>query len=76
MVRNGPDVATALCPECGKRIWLLEAARYGPGAEPEILDGPDPVKFPHCGKIQSVPAKGIRYTRCNVMNLACRPAAP
>jgi hypothetical protein len=59
-------VATALCPECGKRIWLLEAVRHRPGAEPEIFDGPDPVKFSHCGKMQRVPANSIRYTRSNV----------
>lgn len=56
-------VATAVRPERGKRIWLLEDVRHLPGAEPEYFDGPDPVRFSPCGKAQGVPANTIRYTR-------------
>jgi hypothetical protein len=59
-------IATALCPQCRMRVWLLDAKRFIPGAEPEVFEGPDPVTFPHCGKTQSVPAASIRYKRSNV----------
>jgi len=59
-------IATALCPQCRMRVWLLDATRYIPGAEPEVFDGPDLVTFPHCGKTQSVPAASILYKRSSV----------
>jgi hypothetical protein len=59
-------VATAICPECRMRVWLLDAVRYIPGEEPETFDGADPVTFPHCGKTQAVPAASIRFKRTSV----------
>jgi hypothetical protein len=59
-------IATAVCPECKELIWLLGAAMYIPGSEPEIFEGPDPVAFTCCGKIQSVPAASIRFKLSSV----------
>jgi len=59
-------IATALCPQCRMRVWLLDAVRFIPGAEPDSFEGPDPVTFPHCGKTQSVPAASILYKRSTV----------
>jgi hypothetical protein len=59
-------IATAVCPQCRMRVWLLDAVRFIPGTEPDVFEGPDPVTFLHCGKTQSVSAASIRYKRSNV----------
>jgi hypothetical protein len=50
-------------------VYLLGAAMYIPGSEPEIFDSQDPVTLTCCGKIQRVPAASIRFKLGSVTQL-------
>jgi hypothetical protein len=54
-------VPMALCPECRREFWLLDARIYELGSGPDEFVGDEPVTFVCCGKPQSVPPQSIVY---------------
>ena len=70
-------IATAICPTCRHKFWLLDEPMFDPGWHPPESPGESPITFSRCRQVPSVPPSNIVYRpQCVIGSKAAAAGCP